>query len=234
MMNPDNFFLVFSPAWFLISFFAYWPLFFRHIGRGEARKIIPLRFYGAIVFGLIPVLISFFAGYDIREIFGLRLDIHTGSGIWLISVAAGILIIVFNIFLTRRRENLDVFPQIRNREWTTGLIIGDILSWLVYITGYEFLFRGLLFFPLLDAIGFMPAAMIGTVIYSLSHYPKSLKEAIGAIPFGFLLVFLAWQSHSVWICVWLHACLAISNSILSFYHHPDMRLVDSSAKNKEG
>ena len=232
MMAPDNFFLIFSPAWMLLSFFAYWPFFFRYIGRGDANKIILLRYYGAFVFGVIPLIITFIAGYDITDVFGLRLNFRSRPLTWLTGLSAGIIIIVINIFITRRKDILEEFPQIRNREWTAGLIVHDSFSWIIYLIGYEMLFRGLMFFPLLELLDFWPAAITVTVIYSLSHYPKSLREAIAAIPFGLFLVFLAWQSHSVWICVWVHACLSVTSSIFSFYHHPAMHLVKS--KNNKG
>jgi len=92
------------------------------------------------------------------------------------------------------------------------------------LIGYEILFRGLLFFPFVPVLGFWPAAVLGTVIYSLSHYPKSLREALGAIPFGIILAWIAWESQSVLPCILIHACLAVSNSIFSLYHHPGMHI----------
>lgn len=228
-MDQDSFFMVVGPSWLLISFLIYWPQFFRHQKEGASGKIIRLRYFGAVIFGFVPLVIISLAGYDPVEVFGLSLNIKGNAGIWIVGSGIGLLIIILNFFLSKRKNNLKEFPQIRDPYWSLGLLVHNCLSWVVYLIGYEMLFRGLMVFPLIPLAGFWAVAVIGTVMYSLSHYPKSLMEALGAIPFGLLLVYLAWESHSVWICIFIHACLAVSNSLFSFFHHPDLRLKGSSA-----
>jgi len=228
-MPQDNFLLIFGPSWLLVSFLIYWPLFFRHQKEGASGKIIRLRYFGAFIFGFVPSLVVLSAGFDPVDVFGLSFNIKGNAGIWLAGSGIGILIIIFNFFMSKRKDNLKEFPQIRDPYWSVGLVIHNSISWIIYLIGYEMLFRGLMVFPLIPVMGFWPAAVIGTVMYSLSHYPKSLPEALGAIPFSLLLVYLAWESQSVWICVLIHACLAVSNSLFSFYHHPELRFKGSTA-----
>lgn len=218
-MDQSSFFMIFSPVWLLVSFLAYWPFFFRSQKEGKAGIILFLRYYGAVLFGGIPLLVVFLVGFPVVEPFGLSVDISNSSYVWILSMLVGLLIVGLNFFASKNEQNLEEFPQIRDRSWSKGLVYHNIFTWIVYLVGYEFLFRGIMLFPLVPVIGFWPAAVLGTVLYSLSHYPKSIREALGAIPFGIILAWIAWQTQSVWPCIWIHACLAVSNSIFSLYHH---------------
>ncbi len=229
-MDNSTFFLIFSPAWLLISFLLYWPFFFKYQKEGLSRKILSLRYYGAVLFGGIPLLVSSLAGFSLLESFGLSFVISTNPLIWLISLILGLVIVGISYFSSRNEKSLLEFPQIRDKNWSIGLVYHNIFTWIIYLIGYELLFRGIMLFPLVPVLGFWPVAVIGTVLYSLSHYPKSLREALGAIPFGLLLAWIAWQTQSVWPCIWIHACLAVSSSLFSLYHHPDIHLRKPSLK----
>ncbi len=163
-------------------------------------------------------------GFSWVKIFGLAVDISDNQYVWLGSLALGGVLAAFNYFASRGQANLEEFPKIRLSNWSLGLVYHNIFSWLVYLVGYEFLFRGIMLFPLVPVLGFWTTATLGTVLYSLSHYPKSLREALGAIPFGIILAWVAWETQSVWPCIWIHACLAISNSLFSLYHQPNMKI----------
>ena len=223
-MEPNKFFMIFSPSWLLISFLLYWPLFFKYIKEGKSKQIILLRFYGAALFGAVPLILVLFLKFSLSDVFGLRFDISIKPWLWLVSLVLGLLIILANYFASRNPVNLKEFPQIRDQLWSTGLIFQNVISWIIYLIGYEFLFRGLMLFPLVPVLGFWPAAIFGTVLYSLSHYPKHIREAIGAIPLGIILVWITWECQSIWPAIWIHICLAVSNSLLSLYHHPGIHL----------
>lgn len=229
-MAQSDFYLIFSPAWLLVSFLLYWPLFYRVSKVGEARNIILIRYYGAAVFGAIPVLVTVLSGFSARNIFGLGFTLDVRPGLWVISLGIGLLLAVINYFASRSKNNLKEFPQIRDKVWTSKTFFHNILSWVVYLIGYEFLFRGILLFPLVPILGFWPTAVLGTAFYSLTHYPKSFREAIGAIPLGILLTYLAWETQSIWPCILIHICLAVSSSVFSLHHHPEINLVKKASQ----
>ena len=229
-MEGISFYLIFSPAWVLISFLLYWPVFFRHIEEGEASRILSLRYYGTFLFGIIPMAVIFFEGSSVVDTIGLGLHFSEKLWIWLFSLLAGFAMACVRFFASKSEGNLKEYPQIREKNWSVGLAVNNIFSWTVYVIAYEFLFRGVLLFPLVPEIGFWPAAVFGTVLYSLSHYPKHLREAIGAIPFGLLLAWIAWETKSVWPAVWIHLCLAVSSSVFSFKHHPEMQIRSKNTK----
>lgn len=223
-MEVFDFFIIFSPAWLMVSFLLYWPFFFRFAREGVAKNIIAIRLYGALLFGGVPIVISLILGYSLKDTLGLKLDFGESPVIWLISLGIALFITVINYFASKSQANLKEFPQIRDKRWTIKIYVGNIISWSIYLIGYEILFRGIMVFPLMEKLGLWPVVIIGTAFYSLSHYPKNIREAIGAIPLGVIMVLIAWKTQSVWPCILIHISLALSNSLWSLKHHPEISL----------
>jgi membrane protease YdiL (CAAX protease family) len=98
----------------------------------------------------------------------------------------------------------------------------NALGWTLYLIGYEFLFRGILLFPLVSEIGVWPAIAINTAMYSATHIPKGLNEAVGAVPLGIVLCLLTLMTGTLWIAIVVHIVMAWANSFSSVFHHPDM------------
>ncbi len=88
------------------------------------------------------------------------------------------------------------------------------LSLLAYMTGWEFLFRGFLFFGLAGkpekdelfpnkpkvwfAVGF------STLLFGLSHWGKPLPELAGSFVAGVILCLIAWRTRSCLAPILLH------------------------------
>ena len=87
---------------------------------------------------------------------------------------------------------------------------------------YEFLFRGILLYSCIHSFDIPAAVVINICIYSLVHFPKGINETIGAIPFGLILCLLVIHLDSVWVAVFIHSILALSNEWFSMKAHPDM------------
>lgn len=181
----------------------------------NTNHILFQRLTGIIIFGVIPaLLISSGCRFSLVE-FGITPGIGTESVLWILFLSA--LIIPMNYFTSGKPENLAMYPQIRNREWTPGLYIVSSLSWITYLLAYEMLFRGFLLFPSLEILGYWPAILLNTGIYSLVHYPKGYREALGAAPFGLVLCILTIRTGNIWIAFTAHAVLALSNEWFSLW-----------------
>jgi membrane protease YdiL (CAAX protease family) len=96
-------------------------------------------------------------------------------------------------------------------------------GWILYLTGYEFLFRGLLLFSCLEAFGMWPAVVINLALYAALHLPKGLKEATAAIPFGALLCYLTLESGSIIPAIIIHSVQAVSCEFFCILRNPDMK-----------
>ena len=79
---------------------------------------------------------------------------------------------------------------------------------VVFLLAYEFFFRGVLFFSLLEFNGLFTAVVITTVLYVLIHIFDPKKEIFGAIPFGIVLCLFSYFTNSIWIAFIIHITLS--------------------------
>ena len=174
----------------------------------NARPVIFIRLCGMVLFGLIPVLFLWMLpGYTISQL-GLNVNRFAGSLIWIIIL--GVFLISMNFFLIRNPKNLKNYPQIQKESWNIYLILINTLSWAGYLFAYEFMFRGLLLFPLVNHLGIVAAIIINTILYSATHFYKGIQEVIGAIPLGIVLCLLTIEYGNIWIAFFAHLWLALS------------------------
>ena len=174
----------------------------------NARPVILIRLCGIILFGIIPLIFLWILpGYTISQL-GLNMNRFAGSLIWI--VILGVFLISMNFFLTRNPKSLKNYPQIRKKSWNHNLVLINTLSWAGYLFAYEFMFRGLLLFPLVNHLGIVTAIIINTILYSATHFYKGLQEVIGAIPLGIVLCLLTIEYGNIWIAFFAHLCLALS------------------------
>lgn len=176
---------------------------------------------GFVLFGLIPAVTAgvFFnftpadAGLILRDTFRL----------WPWIAGASMFFILLNIFNSKNIELRMMYPEYRLKEWDlTGLVISTG-GWILYLTAYEYLFRGLLLFSCLEAFGLWPAIVINLALYASLHLPKGMKEATAAIPFGALICYLTIESHSIVPAVFIHSLQAISIELFCIYRNPEMK-----------
>jgi membrane protease YdiL (CAAX protease family) len=201
----------------------------RHFGKETAsvRSVLLNRLSGTILYGFVPLVVVIFVFDMPVSRFGLNADSLDKSMIWWIPLA--VLIIALNSLAAKNRQHLSQYPQIRASQWNSGLITLSALSWISYLAGYEFMFRGFLLFSCLGSFGFWPAIVINIALYSLVHLPKGYRETIGSIFFGFLLCYSTILLGSCWFAFLVHVTLALSNEWFSLAYHPEINLVKKRA-----
>lgn len=172
------------------------------------------RIKGFIGLGIIPMILMTALNQS-NNFYGL---LHLGYlKLWLFVVALSILILVINYFNSQTQSNLDRYPEIRIDRWTVYTIVGSSSTWILYLLGYEFLFRGILLFSCIEFMNPITAITLNIMIYSLFHLQKGQKETFASIPFGIVLCLLTLKSQSIWPAVFLHSVLALSNEWFSIY-----------------
>lgn len=87
-----------------------------------------------------------------------------------------------------------------------------------FLLCYEFFFRGVLFFKLLDHFSLSVAIACSTLLYFIIHLFDSKKELIGTIPFGVLLCLLTYYTASIWYAFIVHLALSATYEISIFYY----------------
>lgn len=92
----------------------------------------------------------------------------------------------------------------------------NALAWVVYLAGYELLFRGLCLHVLVELLGVVPGIAITTALYVVAHLPKSLTESLGSFPMGVLFAALALGGQSVLYPWVLHVAMAVFADTIAF------------------
>ncbi|MFC2115610.1 CPBP family intramembrane glutamic endopeptidase [Bacteroidota bacterium] len=187
------------------------------------RKVLHQRMLGTILYGLIPAGIILFVFQRPMNQFGLATGNIMKSFLWWIPLAC--LVVLITYVGARNEYNLARYPQIRVNQWNRGLLWLSAMSWVIYLIGYEFLFRGFLLFSCLESFGYWSAIIINICLYSLFHIHKGFREAFGSLFFGFILCYLTLYLGSLWFAIGIHVTLALSNEWFSLGFQPDMKLV---------
>lgn len=219
----------------LVFFVMYWftaqsskikTIFYAKYSSDEAsvKHIFFTKYMGLILMGIIPAVICLILIPNTSlAYYGLTIIPETTlfSIIWTLGLSA--LVIPIAYFSAKKEANLVNYPQIRAKIWTRKTVFIAALGWALYLFGYEFLFRGILLFPLVETLGVWPAIAINIALYSATHIPKGLHETIGAAPLGLVLCILTLLSGTIWIAFLVHVVMAWTNCFTALKFHPDMR-----------
>ena len=196
-----------------------------------AMHSLKKRVIGAVVFfvALTPVILNPLPG--ITTTFGLSFSYHPIA--MAITTILSIAIAMINWRSAGTKENMAIYPQIRERVWGIALTLKSAIAWTVYLTTYEIVFRGVFLYSAVALIGFWPAVLMNVAFYSLAHLLKNKREAVLSIPFGFITIYLTWISDSCWYAVALHIILALSHEWSSIRANPEMHFDFSPNSNKK-
>jgi membrane protease YdiL (CAAX protease family) len=131
--------------------------------------------------------------------FGLPLSsIGLGIGRWpeTFLAAAGLSAIALPfVFLDARRGD--------RRDDATAL------EWVMYLAGYELLFRGFFLFSMEAAFGAETAIAIVTLAYVFAHLPKDWRECAGTLPMGVFFSAAALTTQAIWAPLLAHVAIAL-------------------------
>jgi membrane protease YdiL (CAAX protease family) len=211
----------------LIGFTTFWFVSkATKINDGTVKNVLFTKYLGLFTMGIVPatLALTFMPQYALAD-YGLIYNSDTK----MTSLVAILILAALTMplaFLSAKKPSHQVnYPQIREKNWTRSLVLKNSLGWSAYLLGYEFLFRGILLFPLVDALGVWPAVAINTVMYSATHIPKGLDETIGAAFLGVVLCLVTLITGTLWVAIVIHITMALTNSFSSIYHNPEMNFV---------
>jgi len=187
------------------------------------KPVLRNRIFGFLCYGGIPfgTIIFLLADQEPLKTFGLKpvLPPLFPSLNWLAVLIPLMILIAY--LGNRFKEKADIYPMIRVKEWGIGLILLNSGSWVLYLIGYEFFFRGFLLYGALSVMDSWSAVALNAVIYALMHLHKNMRETIGSIPFGAVLAIVSLHTGSIWTGVVIHSVLAISNSLWAVKLHEE-------------
>ena len=190
------------------------------------KHIFFTKLFGFLSMGVIPIIICvIFLDSIPFSAYGLTIIPETTlvTLVWIFGLS--LLLIPLVYFSAKKPKNLVNYPQIRAKVWTKKMVYLNLLGWFLYLFGYEFLFRGVLLIPVVEALGVWPAIAINVAIYSATHIPKGLDETVGAIPLGLVLCLLTLATGTIWIAFLVHVTMAWTNTLTSLKFNPEMKYI---------
>jgi membrane protease YdiL (CAAX protease family) len=178
---------------------------------------------GLILFGVIPFLL-------IAAVSGLKTAENTlTSGnswrYWYILLIFLPVISFLSFNFSKKKTIRERYPRTARKKWTLKYCIIFISGWIIYILGYEFLFRGVLWQVCYKAFGFWVAIAVNVVIYAAVHLDQGLLMSLRAIPFGILLCLITFLTGSFLFAFLIHSWMASNYQTFLIYNDPDRSLL---------
>ncbi len=211
--------------WLIFHFFRHRILFGWLFSRARPAlqqpsvDILSSKAGGLLWLGIVPVIL-FGLVFPVISLGWLSFSTSGPFFFWL-AVLIPVVISVTS-FMARKPAHQQQYPQLRENTWSGGLLLIDLLCWMIYLIGYEAFFRGFLLFGLAGVTSPWIAVMVSTMFYALAHIPKGWGESFGAIPFGVLLCLVSLTTGNFWAAFFIHLSLAWSNELLALRNHPSI------------
>jgi len=233
LLTPEILRFSIAVLWCVVGFGAYYFLShstacvsrfesFCRILDKQGNQVVFQRLLGFLLLGVVSVLIILLLpGTNLQE-YGLSFKFRSAPPWWSYFLIP--LILVLSYLTARKSANLEQYPQIRAKQWTRSMIGLSSISWLIFLIGYEFLFRGFVLFAALELLEPVPAIALNCALYAFAHFYKGPTETFGTIPAGILFSYLSLITGNIWCAVLLHSVMALSNEGFSLRAHPEMQI----------
>ncbi|MBN2665568.1 MAG: CPBP family intramembrane metalloprotease [Bacteroidales bacterium] len=190
--------------------------------RSESVDFLSYKLSGIIFTGAIPFILFLW----ILKLSPSRVGFVAGrtAGYWYILLILILMTLIVSFYSSKSAKIRARSPELRLKDWYPRHVILSAGVWVMYLLGYEFLFRGVLWFLCVEAFGFWPALAINIILYSLVHLPQGVRMAVGTIPVGIIFCLLSSLTGSFLPAFIIHSFIAVSTEIFSLYHEPEVRL----------
>ncbi len=190
---------------------------------GNIDPAIPffiLKLTGFVLFGIVPfILFTSLSGCLPAK---AVLTTGTSGHLWHVLVCLILLVTVITFYTSRSKALQARSPQLRIKVWSITDFLISISGWVIYLFGYEYLFRGILWITCYTAFGFWPALSVNVLLYSMAHIDQGLAMSAGAVPVGIVFCILALLTGSFLPAFLLHTWMAVCTEIFSVYHNPEI------------
>jgi membrane protease YdiL (CAAX protease family) len=167
------------------------------------------------------ILFSFPEPFGTLRRLGLQLgDFKLGMLIILIGIP---ITAVLGYISTKNPEIKEQYPFSKKACESPGKFVLYEISYLVfYYVAWEFTFRGVLLFATIELMGqnstgIVVAILIQTIIATIYHLGHSSMEIIGALLGSIIFGIIAYNTHSIFYTIFLHALLGILNDTVIYF-----------------
>jgi membrane protease YdiL (CAAX protease family) len=183
---------------------------------------------GFMILGLIPGIIYYFFLDKNFGKFGLSVN-HLNNSLFLILSLITVIAVV--LFINQKTNKQHNSLQINISEWNVWFFLINATGWIIYLVGYEFLFRGILLFECYSNFGFLPAIAINVAIYSAIHLVNGKFQTFGAFIFGCIASFLTLRIGTLSIPILMHVSLSLFSDYFSIRYNESLSFVRQKSFN---
>jgi membrane protease YdiL (CAAX protease family) len=169
------------------------------------------RMGGFCLFGITSAVI--FKSYDVEfDFLFVQSQYMLEIGLWSCFLT---LFFILVAYINVKNSKQSHYPQFKIDNWTVSYKLLTYFSWILYLLGYEFMFRGILLFGIVEEVGYYPAIIFNVALYAFVHIPKGKKEVLGCLMLGPILCVLALKTNCILIPIIVHNALCLSNEYFS-------------------
>lgn len=194
----------------------------------EIALFLLKKFSGFLILGFFPGLIYYYFLNSDLGMFGLSVA-HFRNNFFVILLL--ITIIIFVLFVNQRLNRNNNSLQINISEWNFFLFVINATGWIIYLIGYEFLFRGILLFECYNSFGFWPAIAINVAIYSAIHLTYGKFQTFGSLLFGGVASYLTLTCGTLLIPIIMHVSLSLVSDYFSIRFNENLSFVKQKSFN---
>jgi len=188
----------------------------------QVKQVVLQRAWGFLFLGILSALIILLIFGENLTRYGLGFSFRAPLPWWVFLILP--VILAAGYFSASKPGNLALYPQIRIKYWTPGILALSAISWIIFLLGYEFLFRGFLLYASLEVMDPWAAIALNCSLYAFAHFYKGPGEAFGAIPLGILLCYLTLLTGNIWSALVVHSVMALTNEWMSIRANPEIRI----------
>jgi membrane protease YdiL (CAAX protease family) len=189
-------------------------LIYRIVGNRGNRSVFHAVFFrlsGFVLFGLVSALIFKSCGAEF-DFLSLPAYYLTEIILWSFFLSMFFIVVAY---INASNSLPGHYPQFKIARWTLFYKILTYTTWILYLLGYEFMFRGILLFGIVEEMGYYPTIIFNVLFYAFVHIPKGRKEVLGCLLLGPVLCVLALKTGSIIIPVVVHIALCLANEYFS-------------------
>ena len=167
---------------------------------------------GFLILGVFPGWMYYYILNPDFGLFGLSVAQFNKN----LSVILSLITIIAVILFINQKINIQNNSlQINISEWSSFLFLINATGWIIYLIGYEFLFRGILLFECYISFGFWPAIAINVSIYSAIHLMYGKAQTFGSLLFGGVASYLTLSCGTLLIPIIMHVSLCLISDYFS-------------------
>lgn len=186
----------------------------------EAASVYAQRVLGGLWLGGTALAAGWALGLS-PAVIGLGAGDVPRSALWVLGGAALLLPLI--VRAASRPAHWALYPQMRVGHWPRRRQALNALAWMVYLLGYEILFRGLCLQYLVVQFGPWPGIFFSSALYAYAHLHKDAAETFGSVLMGVVFALMTLDTGAIWAAFLLHALIAIGGEQTAILRNPALR-----------